>query len=72
MAKKRLSPPMIAMLKNSESGFALTKGLSGRSRIGAADGTRFALFARGLITRTGAITPEGSDALRAERAKGAA
>lgn len=69
MAKKTLSQPMVAMLKNAERGLQLTRGLCGRSEFGGATGTREALFARGLITRVGTITAKGSDALCAELAK---
>ena len=60
----RLSKPMIAMLERARNGQGLYHGLYGRSQHGGAIGTECALVRRGLITKDGAITDKGRQALQ--------
>lgn len=60
--KQKISPAMIAMLKNASTGMPLTSGLHGRSEHGAAEGTRIALVHRAMLDRDG-ITAAGHGVL---------
>lgn len=67
--KQKISPAMIAMLKNASTGMPLTSGLHGRSAHGAAEGTRIALVRRAMLDRDG-ITAAGYGALVEYLARG--
>lgn len=66
--RKRLSEPMLRVLRNLEAGRSATDGLHGMSEFGGFVRTEYALVRRGLIC-DGKLTDLGREAVLAEAVK---
>lgn len=66
LSRARLTPAMLAMLRNASAGLPLKTGLHGRAAHGGAEWTIIALRKRGYLTRN-EITAEGLAAFNGQK-----